>query len=441
MGLLYSGLRGLLRLGLRAYFHEIEVHGLENVPADGPCVVAANHHNSMIDPFLIVAAGRRPLAFIAKAPLFSMPIVGTILRGMGCIPAHRSQDPGFAKEKNEALYGAAVKTLASGRMLAIFPEGKSHSDPHLAEFRHGASKIALEADALQGGVRIQLVGIHFEETRGFRGKALLQFGPSLPLAGWKERYAADPRAATAALTDELRARLSEMILSAESHEILRSAELVRKMDVLERGRPGDLKQDFDRRKFILDSYRELREKAPREVEALRTDLARYRETLDLLGVRDEEVAADYRFGRVLGRALARTSALALGLPFVAAAIVLNLPPYLLCDALAKALSKTRDQRAGAAFMLALLLFPLSWAALGYAGWRLGGPALAAGTVGAATLTGLLSLRWLDAWHRLLRDAWGLWTAIALPAARATLRRLRARALARVERLAATKAGP
>jgi 1-acyl-sn-glycerol-3-phosphate acyltransferase len=142
VGLLYSSLLGLLRLGLRAYFQEVEVVGRENIPADGPCVIVANHHNSMMDPFLIVAACERPLAFIAKAPLFSMPLLGAALRGLGCIPAHRSQDPGFAKEKNQAIYEAAARTLASGRMLAVFPEGKSHSDPGLAEFRHGASRIA-----------------------------------------------------------------------------------------------------------------------------------------------------------------------------------------------------------------------------------------------------------------------------------------------------------
>ncbi|HLF91949.1 MAG TPA: 1-acyl-sn-glycerol-3-phosphate acyltransferase, partial [Planctomycetota bacterium] len=354
MGLLYSALRGLLRLGLRAYFQEIEVDGRENVPAEGPCVIVANHHNSMMDPFLIIAACERPLAFIAKAPLFSAPLLGAALRGLGCIPAHRSQDPGFAKEKNQALYEAAARTLASGRMLAVFPEGKSHSDPHLAEFRHGASRIALEAETLRGGVRIQLVGIHFEETRGFRGKPLLQFGPALELEGWKGRFAEDPRAATAALTDELRARLSEMILSAESHEVLRLAELVRKMDVLERGRPEDLKDEFDRRKFILETYRDLRERVPLEVEALRTDLARYQQTLDLLGVRDDQVAQDYRLGRVLGRALGRTLALALGMPFVAVGLACNLLPYLLSRTAANLFSGTADRKAGTAFMTALL---------------------------------------------------------------------------------------
>src|ERR1043166_436662 len=181
MGVAYNFARGFLRIGLRAFFREIEVRGAENLPRDGPCVVAANHHNSMMDPFLLLVAVDRPMSFIAKAPLFKIPVFGWMLRSLNCIPAHRSQDAGYAKEKNEQLYAAAAKTLVSGAALAIFPEGKSHSEPQLAEFRHGASKIALEAEAIQPGVRIQLVGLHFEKTRGYRGNELIQVGPTHPL--------------------------------------------------------------------------------------------------------------------------------------------------------------------------------------------------------------------------------------------------------------------
>src|ERR1043165_9950973 len=69
LGVLYRLIRSLVRLGLRAFFRDIEVRGAENLPPDGPCIVAANHFNSMIDPFLLVATLYRPLCFIAKAPL------------------------------------------------------------------------------------------------------------------------------------------------------------------------------------------------------------------------------------------------------------------------------------------------------------------------------------------------------------------------------------
>lgn len=434
MSAVYRAVRATLRLGLRAWFREIEVDGLPNVPAEGPLLVIANHHNSMIDPFLVIAAVERPVSFIAKAPLFRIPGLGSILRALLCIPAHRSQDPGYAKEKNEGLYGAACALLERGGAIGICPEGKTHEDPTLAEFKHGAAKIAFEAEQRRPGVRVQLVGIHFEETRGFRGKALLQFGPPVTLDTYRELHARDPRAAVGALTADLHARLSEMLLLAEDEETVQLADLLERMASIDREAPPDLKEVFDRKKRFLERYGELRRTAPLEVEQLREGLRHYRRTLDLLGVRDDQVVQDYRAGRTLGYALRNTLGLLAGLPFVALGILCNIVPYLLCWSLSRLFTKTRDLQAGVSFTLAVAFFPAAWAALGYVAWRLAGVPAAAAALAAAPVTGAIALAWMDRWHRVLQQTWGLWTALALPAARAQLRRLRARTLARFWRL-------
>ncbi len=434
--LLYGFVRGLVRLGLNAYFRQVRVHGIEHLEGDGPRIIAGNHNNGLVDPLLIIAASDRPVAFIAKAPLFRVPVLGWFLRNLGCIPAWRSQDEGYAKEKNERLYEEAARRLASGPALAIFPEGRSHSEPQLGEFRHGAARIALEAEARQGGARIQLASLQFERSRGFRGKALVQFGPPLPLAPYRERFASEPREATAAVTQEMRRRLSEMVLQAETDEILRLADLVDRMGVLEEAGAGDLKSAFDRRKFILDSYRRLRESRPEEVEALRVDLRRYRDTLDLLKVRDDQVAQDYRFGRVLAYSLKNAFLLAVGLPIVALALACNFPPYLACWGIVRAFGRQGDLHATYGLLPALFIFPAYWAGLAYGAWRLEElPGLVAAAV-AAPLSGLVALHWMDRWHKVLAEAWGLLAALALPGARDSLRRIRRRVLDRVRRLAA-----
>ncbi len=435
MAAFYRFVRGLVRLGLNAYFREIEVHGTEHLEGTGPRIIAGNHNNGMIDPLLIIAASERPVTFIAKAPLFKIPILGWFLRNLGCIPAYRSQDPGYAKEKNEQLYEQAAKRLAAGPALAIFPEGKSHSEPRLAEFRHGAAKIALEAETRQGGARIQPVGLHFERTRGFRGKVLVQFGPPLELRDWRDRYAQDPKAATAALTEELQHRLAERVLNAESQQLVRLAELVDRMGVIEDVGKDDLKSAFDRKKFLLEAYRGLRERAPAEVEALRIDLLRYQETLDLLKVRDDQVAQDYRFFRAVGFTLKNAILLVLGLPFMALALACNFPAYLACWTLVKVFGREGDLRATYGLLPALFVYPAYWAALAYAGWRLEELPGMIGVLVAAPLSGLVALHWMDRWGRVLRASWGLLAALALPGARASLRRIRRRVLDRVKRLA------
>lgn len=428
--MVYAFVRGLLRWGLRAFFRTIEVRGAENLPRDGPCVVAANHHNSMLDPFLLLAALDRPLCFIAKAPLFRVPVLGWFLRRLRCIPAHRKQDAGYAKELNEGLYAAAAEALAAGPALAIFPEGKSHSEPGLAEFRHGASKIALEA-----GARVQLVGIHFEETRGFRGKALIQLGPPIAAADDRPRYAGDPRGTVAALTADLQARLSEMILGADSREALRLADLLARMRATEEvGRPHRTDEAFDRKKLILERYDVLRERAPREVEALREGLDRYEALLRRVGTREEDVAADYRPGPVLRAAVANTVLLLLGLPFLAVGIALNIAPFLLSWGMSRLAGRLPDRRASAGFLTGLVAFPLCWGAIGWAASRRWGVPAGLAAAALGPLAGALALQAMDRWHRILAETGGLWTAVTRPTVRAHLKRLRRRLLARADRL-------
>ncbi len=435
MSWFYRFIRGLLRLGLRAYFRDIETHGADQVPRDGPVVFIANHHNGMIDPFLLIAASPRPVTFIAKAPLFRIPVLGWILRALHAIPAARQQDTGYSREQNEALYAAAGGMLAEGRAVGLFPEGKSHVDPTLAGFKHGASKIAFEAAATGAPVRVQLVGIHFEVTRGFRGRVLLQFGPTVDLAPHRENYAKDPRAAVAALTEELHARLSSMVLTAENEEILRLAGLVERMGVLDASGETDMKSAFARKKAFLDGYARLKKIAPVETAQLEEDLRHYRTFLDDLGVRDDQIAHDYSAGRAIAYALRNTIALALGLPFLAVGFACNLVPYLVGRLLAS-IPREFDVKTSVGFMVSIVLFPTAWAALAWVAWRYAAWPGAAAVLVAAPLTGAIALRWMDRWHAVLRATWGLWTAIALPVARARLRRMRARIVARAERLIA-----
>jgi glycerol-3-phosphate O-acyltransferase / dihydroxyacetone phosphate acyltransferase len=432
---LYRLTRAVVRLGLRAYFREVEVRGAENLPAEGPCIVAANHFNSMIDPFLLLAMLHRPLCFIAKAPLFKVPILGWLLRRGRCIPAYRSQDAGYAKEKNDALYAAAAEALGGRPALAIFPEGKSHSEPHLAEFRHGASKIALETESLRGGVRIQLIGIHYERTRGFRGRVLIQLGPPIAAAEYIDRYRADARATTAALTEELQSRLSEMILTAETREVLRLADLLARMRALqEKGRPHQTGEAFDRKKLILERYRLLRERVPDEVERLRRQLSRYEQMLAQIGVNEEQVGAEYSIGRVVSSALVNTLLVTVALPFLAVGIVLNVVPYLIAWIVSRVVSPLPDRRASAAFLTAFVAFPLAWTAIGILVGRQEGAASGVLCAVLAGFFGAISLRAMDRWHQVLLQTWGLWMAVARPGARALLRRMRGRALARADRL-------
>ncbi|MDC0936987.1 1-acyl-sn-glycerol-3-phosphate acyltransferase, partial [Pirellulales bacterium] len=80
-------LRNLARWLVQTYYPNIEITDAELVPQSGPVLLCANHANSLVDPVMIGIAARRPVRFMAKAPLFEHPVLGPPMRALGMIPA------------------------------------------------------------------------------------------------------------------------------------------------------------------------------------------------------------------------------------------------------------------------------------------------------------------------------------------------------------------
>lgn len=101
------------------------VEHLERIPAEGPCLIVANHVTE-IDPvtvgLTVVDAGRIP-RFLAKESLFRIPVVGFLLRRIGQVPVHRG-----TRDSARALSDARQR-LAEGAAVVIYPEGTLTRDP------------------------------------------------------------------------------------------------------------------------------------------------------------------------------------------------------------------------------------------------------------------------------------------------------------------------
>ncbi|MFI5984784.1 lysophospholipid acyltransferase family protein [Streptomyces sp. NPDC051555] len=115
--------------------------GMEHIPAEGGFITAVNH-NSYLDPLSYAHfqynTGRVP-RLLAKAALFKVPIVGSILRGSGQIPVYR--------ESTNALvaFRAAVDAIERGECVAFYPEGTLTRDPDQWPMagKTGAARVAL----------------------------------------------------------------------------------------------------------------------------------------------------------------------------------------------------------------------------------------------------------------------------------------------------------
>lgn len=69
-------------------FFRGKITGISNLPKTGGVVVVSNH-GSNLDPPILGHALRRPIAFMAKAELFKIPILSSVISSCGAYPVSR----------------------------------------------------------------------------------------------------------------------------------------------------------------------------------------------------------------------------------------------------------------------------------------------------------------------------------------------------------------
>ncbi|GEA83464.1 MAG: 1-acyl-sn-glycerol-3-phosphate acyltransferase [Cellulomonas sp.] len=120
-------------------------HGAENFPTDRGFIVAANHMTN-VDPLTFAHFlwdnGVAPRV-LAKASLFKVPVVRSVLHATGQIPVYRN-----TAAAGESLQ-AAVQAIADGEVVAVFPEGTLTRDPDLWPMvgKTGVARLALTTRA------------------------------------------------------------------------------------------------------------------------------------------------------------------------------------------------------------------------------------------------------------------------------------------------------
>ncbi|HSL01784.1 MAG TPA: lysophospholipid acyltransferase family protein [Rubrobacteraceae bacterium] len=128
--------RTMILLG--RFFLGFEFHGAQHVPKEGPLVVAANHHR-FFDPVFVCMAVPRRLQWMAKKELFAPPL-HRFFYFIGSFPVDREGG-------GRAAIRDALKFLAAGWALGIFPEGTRQRDHASGEAKSGAVMLAIRGNA------------------------------------------------------------------------------------------------------------------------------------------------------------------------------------------------------------------------------------------------------------------------------------------------------
>jgi glycerol-3-phosphate O-acyltransferase / dihydroxyacetone phosphate acyltransferase len=182
----YRALRVLGRLALRWFYRDVEVVGLDRLPARGPVLLASNHPNALVDALVITCTLRRPVTLTAKATLLENPITRGLLRLAGVVPLRRATDDATRAgpdgqvdpARNAGAFAAVLDVLERGGAVLLFPEGKSHSDPALAPLKTGLARIALMARAERriDSLPIIPIGLTFERKWDPRSRVVMSIG-------------------------------------------------------------------------------------------------------------------------------------------------------------------------------------------------------------------------------------------------------------------------
>jgi 1-acyl-sn-glycerol-3-phosphate acyltransferase len=148
--------------------------GADEIPLDGPVIIACNHLSNW-DPILVGLACPREVHFMAKEELFRNRTLGWLIRIYNALPVRRGvMDRRALRE--------ASQVLRNGEVLVMFPGGTRDSSGEVRDPKAGVGFIASRNEA-------PVVPAHITGTNRLseaflrRSRVRVAFGRAMTIAG------------------------------------------------------------------------------------------------------------------------------------------------------------------------------------------------------------------------------------------------------------------
>lgn len=209
----YSVLKGTAGPVLRGVYHPW-IRGEENIPQEGPAIIASNH-NAVWDSIFLPMMVDREVVFMGKADYFSGTGVKgwatkNFMKAVGTIPVDRS-----GGRSAQAAMQAGLDRLAEGELFGIYPEGTRSPDGRLYRGKTGVARLALESGAPV--IPVAMIGTHAAQPIGQKVPNRTNIGVVVgePLNFSRYRGLSHDRYILRAITDEIMYNL--MLLSGQEY--------------------------------------------------------------------------------------------------------------------------------------------------------------------------------------------------------------------------------
>ena len=129
-----------------AIYFRWKVYNPERLPKEGGVILASNHA-SILDPPMVSSGVTRMVINFGRSSLFTLPVVGAVLRSWKAVPVDRDGGGGAGLK-------AILDRLLNGGVILVFPEGTRTTDGKLRPAKSGIGLTVIKSNAPVVPVRV-----------------------------------------------------------------------------------------------------------------------------------------------------------------------------------------------------------------------------------------------------------------------------------------------
>jgi len=213
----YFFLRSSVRTAIRLFYRKIEIQGEENLPLEGPVLLAPNHQNAFMDALLPATLCPRVIHFLVRADVFKSNIARTFFESLYMMPVYRQRDGIQNLAKNEETFEKCYEILRSSKVLLLFPEATHQGARKLRPLSKGFSRILFGALEGHEDLDIQVVpyGLNYSNYSDSQSTVLVSYGKPISVQAYRDQYMESKPKAMNLLKDDLFEALSKEIIHVE----------------------------------------------------------------------------------------------------------------------------------------------------------------------------------------------------------------------------------
>jgi 1-acyl-sn-glycerol-3-phosphate acyltransferase len=168
-----------MRLGSWIFCNKIIINKPDQIKAEGPLLIAANHPNSLLDALILCTLFKEPIWSLARGDVFKKPFIARLLGKLKILPVYRTREGVENLETNYQTFAACKEIFKTGGIVLIFSEGLCINEWHLRPLKKGTARLALSA--WQDGIDLKILptGINYNSFRKFGKNVFINFGETI----------------------------------------------------------------------------------------------------------------------------------------------------------------------------------------------------------------------------------------------------------------------